>query len=43
MGLGTRWGEQTARAMLADAGFTSVQVAHLDGDIANSYIIASKR
>jgi SAM-dependent methyltransferase len=42
MGLGTMWGEQTARTMLAEAGFTSVEVAHLDGDITNSYIIASK-
>jgi SAM-dependent methyltransferase len=42
MGLGTMWGEQTARTMLAEAGFTSVKVAHLDGDIVNSYIIASK-
>ena len=24
MGLGTMWGEQTARTMLAEAGFTSV-------------------
>jgi hypothetical protein len=42
MGLGTMWGEQTARAMLVEAGFTSVKVTHLDGDIANSYIIANK-
>ena len=42
MGLGTMWGEQTARAMLAEAGFTSVSVAHLDDDFVNSYIIASK-
>jgi SAM-dependent methyltransferase len=42
MGLGTMWGEQTARTMLAEAGFTSVTAAHLDGDIVNSYLIASK-
>jgi SAM-dependent methyltransferase len=42
MGLGTMWGEQTARTMLAEAGFTSVEAVHLDGDIVNSYIIASK-
>ena len=42
MGLGTMWGEQTARAMLAEAGFTSVEAAHLDGDFVNSYIVASK-
>jgi hypothetical protein len=42
MGLGTMWGEQTARTMLAEAGFTSIQTVHLDGDIVNTYIIASK-
>jgi SAM-dependent methyltransferase len=42
MGLGTMWGEQTAQAMLADAGFTSVVTAHVDGDFVNSYLIASK-
>ena len=42
MGLGTMWGEQTARKMLGEAGFTSIEAAHLDGDIVNTYIIASK-
>jgi SAM-dependent methyltransferase len=42
MGLGTMWGEQTARTMLAEAGFTSVEAAHLDGDFVNSYLIAGK-
>jgi SAM-dependent methyltransferase len=42
MGLGAMWGEQTARRMLREAGFTSVEAAHLDGDIVNSYLIASK-
>lgn len=42
MGLGTMWGEQTARRMLAEAGFTSVETAHIDGDILNCYIVASK-
>jgi hypothetical protein len=42
MGLGTMWGEQIARKMLGDAGFTSVHTAHVDGDIVNAYIIASK-
>jgi len=42
MGLGTMWGEQTARKMLGDAGFTAVHTAHVDGDIVNAYIIASK-
>ena len=42
MGLGTMWGEQTARKMLGEAGFTSIEAARLDGDIVNTYIIASK-
>jgi hypothetical protein len=42
MGLGTMWGEQTARTMLVEAGFTSVTTVHLDGDIVNVHIIASK-
>jgi SAM-dependent methyltransferase len=42
MGLGTMWGEQTARTMLREAGFTSIQTAHLDGDLIDIYIIASK-
>jgi hypothetical protein len=25
-----------------EAGFTSIQAAHLDGDIVNTYLIASK-
>lgn len=41
MGLGTMWGEQTARAMLADAGFASVDLHQVDGDILNSYYVAS--
>ena len=42
MGLGTMWGEQTAREMLSDAGFTSVEALHVDGDIRNTYFIAAK-
>src|SRR5215475_7043652 len=42
MGLGTMWGEQRARQMLADAGFTSIEAAQVDGDIANTYFIATK-
>ena len=42
MGLGTMWGEQTARTMLGEAGFTSVEAKRVDGDIVNAYIIASK-
>ncbi|MEI8411081.1 MULTISPECIES: class I SAM-dependent methyltransferase [unclassified Kribbella] len=41
-GLGTMWGEQKARQMLADAGFTSVEVAHVEADAFNAYYIARK-
>jgi SAM-dependent methyltransferase len=42
MGLGAMWGEQKAQEMLADAGFTSIEATHVDGDIANTYFIATK-
>jgi SAM-dependent methyltransferase len=42
MGLGAMWGEQKALEMLSDAGFTSVNVEHVDGDIVNTYFIATK-
>jgi SAM-dependent methyltransferase len=42
MGLGTMWGEQTARKMLGEAGFTSIETARRDGDIVDTYFIASK-
>src|SRR6516162_9468842 len=42
MGLGAMWGEQKAREMLHDAGFTCVETAHVDGDIVNAYMIARK-
>ncbi len=42
LGLGTMWGQQKALEMLSDAGFTSVDVSHVDGDIANTYFIATK-
>ncbi|MFQ5767492.1 MAG: class I SAM-dependent methyltransferase [Acidobacteriota bacterium] len=41
-GLGTVWGEQRAREMLAQAGFTQVDVKRVDGDIINYYYIAKK-
>jgi SAM-dependent methyltransferase len=41
-GLGTMWGEQKARQMLADAGFTGVQVKEVEGDLVNSYYTATK-
>lgn len=40
-GLGTVWGEQTARQMLGDAGFTDVQVRSIEGDPVNVYYVAT--
>jgi SAM-dependent methyltransferase len=42
MGLGAMWGEQTARRMLAEAGFTSVESHRVDGDIVDAYLVATK-
>jgi len=42
MGLGAMWGEQTARRMLAEAGFTSVESHRVDGDIVDVYLVATK-
>ncbi|MER6360463.1 methyltransferase domain-containing protein [Kitasatospora sp. NPDC001527] len=39
-GLGTVWGEQTARRMLAEAGFGSVRVERIEGDPLNQYYVA---
>ena len=41
-GLGTMWGEEKARAMLAEAGFTKVDVRSLEHDIPNSYSVATR-
>ena len=41
-GLGTAWGEETARSLLADAGFSSVEVLKIPGDIINCYYVARK-
>lgn len=42
-GLGTVWGEQTARRMLAEAGFTDVATRSVEGDPLNLYYVARKR
>ena len=42
MGLGTMWGQQVARKMLGEAGFTAIDAARVDGDIVNTYLIATK-
>ena len=41
-GLGAMWGEQKALQMLADAGFTNVEVKRVEGDIFNNYYVAAK-
>jgi 2-polyprenyl-3-methyl-5-hydroxy-6-metoxy-1,4-benzoquinol methylase len=41
-GLGAMWGEEKARQMLAEAGFTKVDVKQLPHDIVNNYYIAQK-
>ncbi len=41
-GLGAMWGEQTARQMLADAGFSEVEVKRVEADAINSYYIATR-
>ncbi|MFB7879304.1 class I SAM-dependent methyltransferase [Nocardia sp. NPDC056064] len=41
-GLGTVWGEELALSMLADAGFTDVRTAYVDGDPLNTYYVAHK-
>jgi 2-polyprenyl-3-methyl-5-hydroxy-6-metoxy-1,4-benzoquinol methylase len=42
-GLGAMWGEEKARQMLADAGFSRVDVKRVEGDILNNFYIASKK
>ena len=41
-GLGTAWGQELAVSMLADAGFTGVNVAEVDSDPFNNYYVARK-
>jgi SAM-dependent methyltransferase len=42
MGLGTMWGRQTAQKMLAEAGFSKVQIKRLAHDFQNDYYIVQK-
>lgn len=42
-GLGAMWGEQKSRQMLAEAGFTRVEVKQIEGDLFNNYFIGRKR
>jgi 2-polyprenyl-3-methyl-5-hydroxy-6-metoxy-1,4-benzoquinol methylase len=39
-GLGTMWGEQKARELLAEAGFERVSLEEVEGDIVNNYYVA---
>lgn len=41
-GLGTMWGEEKAKEMLADAGFASVEVRQLPHDPFNNYFVVTK-
>jgi SAM-dependent methyltransferase len=40
-GLGTAWGEQKARELLAEAGFDRVDVRQVEGDLFNNYYVAT--
>lgn len=39
IGLGTAWGDQVARTMLAEAGFGEVEMHRLEHDIVNAYYV----
>jgi SAM-dependent methyltransferase len=41
-GLGTAWGEQKAKELLAEAGFDQVDIRRVEGDIFNNYYVASR-
>lgn len=41
-GLGAMWGEEKCVEMLHEAGFTSVDLHHLEHDIMNTYYVAKK-
>jgi SAM-dependent methyltransferase len=41
-GLGAMWGEQTARDLLKEAGLALQDIKHIEGDVFNSYYIATK-
>jgi len=42
VGLGAMWGEQKALEMLAEAGFTRVEVKRIEDDLTDSYYVAMK-
>ncbi|MQS16674.1 methyltransferase domain-containing protein [Streptomyces kaniharaensis] len=41
-GLGTVWGEQTARRMLEEAGFRHIDAQRVEGDVLNVYYVARR-
>jgi hypothetical protein len=41
-GLGTAWGEELARELLAEAGLRGVDVRRVEGDMINSFFIATR-
>ena len=41
-GLGTVWGGQKARELLAEAGFNQIETKNVEGDIINAYYICTK-
>jgi 2-polyprenyl-3-methyl-5-hydroxy-6-metoxy-1,4-benzoquinol methylase len=41
-GLGACWGEEKARELLAEAGFTSVEVSSVEGDPLNAYYVCRR-
>jgi ubiquinone/menaquinone biosynthesis C-methylase UbiE len=41
-GLGNMWGQQKALELFAEAGFKSVEIKQVEGDIINNYYIARK-
>jgi 2-polyprenyl-3-methyl-5-hydroxy-6-metoxy-1,4-benzoquinol methylase len=41
-GLGTMWGEEKALELLAEAGFSRVEVKTVEGDILNNYYLAQR-
>ena len=43
MGLGTMWGKEKALEMLAESGFSNVDVKNLAHDFQNNYYIANKK
>jgi 2-polyprenyl-3-methyl-5-hydroxy-6-metoxy-1,4-benzoquinol methylase len=42
VGLGTMWGEEKARQLLAEAGFNKVDVTRIESDPVNAYYVATR-